>query len=79
MHTEIELKRQVEAIQIPSGDTIELPAGTKFACFDKPLDAWEAARSETPADGLIVIAGSVFLAGELRPHLVAAVSPPVEQ
>jgi probable FeS assembly SUF system protein SufT len=29
MHTEIELKRQVEAIQIPIGDTIELPAGTK--------------------------------------------------
>jgi probable FeS assembly SUF system protein SufT len=29
MHTEIELKRQVEAIQIPSGDAIELPAGTK--------------------------------------------------
>lgn len=29
MSPEIELKRQVEAIQIPSGDTIELPAGTR--------------------------------------------------
>ena len=29
MHSEIELKRQVEAIQIPSGDTIVLPAGLK--------------------------------------------------
>ncbi len=29
MHPEIELKRQVEAIQIPSGDTITLPPGLK--------------------------------------------------
>lgn len=29
MHSEIELKRQVEAIQIPSGDTIVLPMGIK--------------------------------------------------
>ncbi|MGI8602456.1 MAG: putative Fe-S cluster assembly protein SufT [Verrucomicrobiales bacterium] len=29
MHSEIELKRQVEAIQIPSGDTILLPIGLK--------------------------------------------------
>jgi dihydrofolate synthase/folylpolyglutamate synthase len=56
-----------------------LPAGTQFACFEKPLDAWEAARSDTPKDGLIVIAGSVFLAGELRPHLLAAVSPADER
>lgn len=52
-----------------------LPPEIEFACFDKPLDAWEAARKETPADGLIVIAGSVFLAGELRPHLVKSCSP----
>jgi dihydrofolate synthase / folylpolyglutamate synthase len=55
-----------------------LPPATKFACFSKPLDAWEAARTETPAEGLIVIAGSVFLAGELRPPLLKRVSPPVE-
>lgn len=29
MHNEIELSREVEAIQIPSGDTIVLPAGTR--------------------------------------------------
>ena len=29
MHSEIELTREVEAIQIPSGDTITLPAGTR--------------------------------------------------
>lgn len=29
MHSEIELTREVEAIQIPSGDTVVLPAGLK--------------------------------------------------
>ena len=29
MHSEINLLREVEAIQIPSGDTIKLPAGTR--------------------------------------------------
>ncbi len=29
MHSEIELSREVEAIQIPSGDTVTLPAGTR--------------------------------------------------
>jgi probable FeS assembly SUF system protein SufT len=29
MHEEIEISREVEAIQIPSGDLIRLPAGTK--------------------------------------------------
>ena len=29
MNSEIELSREVEAIQIPSGDTVVLPAGTK--------------------------------------------------
>jgi dihydrofolate synthase/folylpolyglutamate synthase len=48
-----------------------LPPESDFACFERPIDAWEAARSATPADGLIVVAGSVFLAGELRPHLLA--------
>ena len=29
MHSSIELKREVEAIQIPSGETVKLPLGTK--------------------------------------------------
>lgn len=29
MHTDIDLNREVEAIQIPSGDAIRLPAGTR--------------------------------------------------
>jgi dihydrofolate synthase/folylpolyglutamate synthase len=55
-----------------------LPPRVAYACFNRPLDAWQTARSEIGPEGLIVIAGSVFLAGELRPHLLAAVSPPVE-
>jgi dihydrofolate synthase / folylpolyglutamate synthase len=33
---------------------------------DQPLAAWDLAREQTPADGLIVIAGSFFIAAELR-------------
>ena len=29
MHSSIELKREVEAVQIPSGETIKLPLGLK--------------------------------------------------
>jgi dihydrofolate synthase/folylpolyglutamate synthase len=36
-----------------------------------PAEAWEAARQEAGSDGLVCITGSVFLAGELRPRLVA--------
>ena len=35
-----------------------------------PLDAWRLANEQTPHDGLIVIAGSFFIAAELRPVVV---------
>jgi dihydrofolate synthase/folylpolyglutamate synthase len=35
-----------------------------------PVEAWQAARAEAGADDGIVIAGSVFLAGELRPVIL---------
>ena len=35
-----------------------------------PIDAWKNALDRTPADGMIVITGSVFLAGELREEIV---------
>ncbi len=41
-------------------------------CAD-PAEAWQRARAEAAADDLICIAGSVFLAGELRPLLVPEV------
>jgi folylpolyglutamate synthase/dihydropteroate synthase len=55
-----------------------LPSGTPWAGFADPFEGWSAAQAETPAEGVVVIAGSVFLAGELRPHLLKLVSPPVE-
>jgi hypothetical protein len=36
-----------------------------------PPKALALARLEAGTDGLICIAGSVFLAGELRPHLLS--------
>jgi hypothetical protein len=38
--------------------------------FPAAIDAWHAARDGARPDDLICIAGSVFLAGELRPALV---------
>jgi len=36
----------------------------------RPADAWRPACAEATRETLVVIAGSVFLAGELRPILV---------
>jgi dihydrofolate synthase/folylpolyglutamate synthase len=35
-----------------------------------PADAWRAARAESGPEDLVCVAGSVFLAGELRPLLL---------
>ena len=35
-----------------------------------PVDAWKSAKREAGPNDLLVVTGSVFLAGELRPHLV---------
>jgi hypothetical protein len=43
--------------------------------FSTPTLALEAARAEAGAADLICITGSVFLAGELRPLLLAAQRP----
>lgn len=50
----------------------ELTPDVVHAEYDRPIDAWRAAQIETPPHGLIVVAGSVFLAGELRPTVLAA-------
>ena len=34
--------------------------------YARPVDAWNAARAVAQTDDMIVITGSVFLAGELR-------------
>ena len=36
-----------------------------------PVEAWHMARAAARADDLICVTGSVFLAGELRPILLA--------
>jgi len=43
-----------------------------FTVHESPADALHAARASARADDLIAISGSVFLAGELRPLLVAS-------
>jgi probable FeS assembly SUF system protein SufT len=59
MHSEIELKRQVEAVQIPSGDTIVLPPGLKViitrslgGAYTVALDHGLARISARDADAL---------------------------
>jgi dihydrofolate synthase / folylpolyglutamate synthase len=49
-----------------------LPAATPRSLHPTSADAWQAACAEATDDTLVVIAGSVFLAGELRPILLAA-------
>jgi len=44
---------------------------TQVAIHPTPADAWRAASSDAGADDAIVVAGSVFLAGELRPLILA--------
>jgi dihydrofolate synthase/folylpolyglutamate synthase len=52
-----------------------LPPETERVLCPTPSDAWRAARADATPDTLVVIAGSVFLAGELRPLLVEASRP----
>jgi dihydrofolate synthase/folylpolyglutamate synthase len=54
-----------------------LPPEVERVFCPTPADAWRAACADATPDTLVVIAGSVFLAGELRPLLVeAATSTP---
>jgi dihydrofolate synthase/folylpolyglutamate synthase len=48
-----------------------LPDKERVVC-PTPADAWRAASANATLENLVVIAGSVFLAGELRPLLVEA-------
>jgi dihydrofolate synthase/folylpolyglutamate synthase len=50
--------------------TIATTLGAKTKVVDPPPAALEAAIAITPPDGLLVLAGSVYLVGELRPRLV---------
>jgi dihydrofolate synthase/folylpolyglutamate synthase len=50
-------------------------ANLPFTLCPAPADAWGAATAQATPDDLICMAGSVFLAGELRPYLTAKSCP----
>lgn len=54
-----------------------LPTSVERSLHPTPADAWQAARETATAKSLVVVAGSVFLAGEIRPILIQASSPVV--
>jgi len=49
----------------------EVSPGKSHSVHDQPLAAWEAAKVRTAGGGLLVVCGSVFLAGELRGRILA--------
>ncbi len=49
----------------------EVAPGKAFSIHSSSLDAWNAACAASGPDDLICITGSFFLAGELRPTLIA--------
>jgi dihydrofolate synthase/folylpolyglutamate synthase len=49
-----------------------LPSEVERVLCPTPADAWRAAVADAMPDALVVIAGSVFLAGELRPIIIRA-------
>lgn len=51
--------------------------GARTSTAANPREALDQAIGLTPPDGLIVVAGSVYLAGELRTRLLEPVSEPV--
>lgn len=48
-------------------DLLTTCSNLRFTICPTPTDAWSKAQTQTAADELICIAGSVFLAGEMRP------------
>ena len=64
---------------VPPGRLSELLAevapGTAATVHPTAAAAWQAARAAAGPDDLVCVTGSVFLAGELRPHLI----PPTAQ
>jgi dihydrofolate synthase/folylpolyglutamate synthase len=49
---------------------LQRSADVSFATYSRAADAWQAARTLAEPADLICIAGSVFLAGELRPIIL---------
>ena len=51
------------------GDPIGVEATSGRTVIPEPREALRAALAACPPDGLLVVGGSLYLAGELRPHL----------
>ena len=49
----------------------EVASASKFVCSDRAADGLELALVKTMPDDLLIVTGSVFLAGELQPTLLA--------
>jgi dihydrofolate synthase/folylpolyglutamate synthase len=47
-------------------------SSSEILIADTPAGAWQLARDSAMADELICVAGSFFLAAEMRPHLLSA-------
>jgi len=63
---------------VPPEDLAEILRGVAalpFTICPTAAEAWEAARSRARPEDLVCVAGSVFLAGELRPLLLQAQAP----
>lgn len=53
------------------GELVQKISSQPFSIHETPWDAWNAARKQAGTDDVICITGSIFLAGELRPLLLA--------
>jgi dihydrofolate synthase/folylpolyglutamate synthase len=51
-------------------------AGLPAAVVEEPAAALARAREEAGPDGTVLVAGSLYLLGDLRPHVLAAVREP---
>ena len=52
--------------------------GSEVVAAKEAVGALERALQLTPVNGLVVVTGSVYLVGQLRPRLVATQGAPVE-
>ncbi len=75
MHNEIEIKRQVEAIQIPSGDTISLPAGLKVIITQSLGGTYTVATDQGLARISSKDADALGLDKDARPNTVHSGDP----
>ena len=55
---------------VPAEELAAMAPAESFCCVE-PVQAWQRARAEAAPGDMICVTGSVFLAGELRPTIMA--------